>query len=164
MISFQVIGEPMPQGSMRIGHGKVQCKVCGRGDAYMVPSGQEKLRPWRAAVKSAAASYMHVRQLPVFRVAVELEVIFYLTRRYATDLERDYPSEKPDWDKLARAIGDALSKVVYDDDKRVVDAIVRKRWVESGCPPGARINVRPMPAPQLSLELGRQLPRAKAAS
>jgi len=36
------------------------------------------------------------------------------------------PSVKPDWDNLGKLVSDALNGVAYDDDKSVVDAVVRK--------------------------------------
>lgn len=36
------------------------------------------------------------------------------------------PTVKPDWDNLGKLVSDALNGVAYDDDKYVVDAVVRK--------------------------------------
>lgn len=48
---------------------------------------------------------------------------------------------EPDWDKLARAIGDALTKVVFADDKQIASANVTKPY---GSKPGVRIMVSMM--------------------
>lgn len=39
----------------------------------------------------------------------------------------------PDVDKLARGVCDAMSGIVYDDDKRVTDLYAAKRYGTPGC-------------------------------
>lgn len=36
------------------------------------------------------------------------------------------PTVKPDWDNIGKLIADALNGIAYDDDKCIVDAMVRK--------------------------------------
>jgi crossover junction endodeoxyribonuclease RusA len=52
-----------------------------------------------------------------------------------------WPSKKPDLSKLVRAIEDALTGVVYDDDARIVMHDITKRYAEPGSPPRAEIVV-----------------------
>lgn len=40
----------------------------------------------------------------------------------------EYPTKKPDADNVIKAIFDALNGVVWHDDTRVVDMVVRKRY------------------------------------
>ena len=36
------------------------------------------------------------------------------------------PTVKPDWDNIGKLVADALNGIAYDDDKCIVDAMVRK--------------------------------------
>lgn len=38
------------------------------------------------------------------------------------------PTKKPDWDNIAKIIGDALNKTAYPDDKQIVDARIIKEF------------------------------------
>ena len=38
------------------------------------------------------------------------------------------PTVKPDWDNIGKLVTDALNGIAYDDDKNIVDAIVRKYY------------------------------------
>lgn len=49
----------------------------------------------------------------------------------------EHPDKTPDIDKLLRAIMDGLTRVLYDDDKRVVRVEVTKEYQD----PGGRIGV-----------------------
>lgn len=40
------------------------------------------------------------------------------------------PTKKPDWDNIAKIIGDALNKTAYPDDKQIVDARIIKEFSE----------------------------------
>lgn len=41
------------------------------------------------------------------------------------------PETRPDADKLLRAVGDALTGVVYRDDAQLTTVVVRKRWAKT---------------------------------
>lgn len=58
--------------------------------------------------------------------AVEMRLTFYLPR--PKTVKRRYPTVKPDIDKLARAVQDALNGIVYRDDAQVVSLSVHKRY------------------------------------
>ncbi len=38
------------------------------------------------------------------------------------------PAKKPDWDNIAKIIGDALNKTAYPDDKQIVNAHIEKHF------------------------------------
>jgi Holliday junction resolvase RusA-like endonuclease len=40
------------------------------------------------------------------------------------------PTKKPDWDNIAKLVGDALNGCAYRDDADVVRAVVTKRWTD----------------------------------
>lgn len=119
MIALTVIGIPAPQGSK-------------------TPWGTEanpNTKPWRAAVAGEAARYFDGR--PLIGVPVEVDALFvfprpkahYRTGRNAHLLKDTAPawcSTKPDADKLARAVGDALTGVLLRDDNLIVEWRIRK--------------------------------------
>lgn len=72
-----------------------------------------------------------------------LDVEFVLPRRAgAPKTFTPAHTRKPDVDKLLRAVGDALSQVVWTDDSRVTDWHGTKREAAPGETPGARIRLR----------------------
>jgi Holliday junction resolvase RusA-like endonuclease len=52
-----------------------------------------------------------------------------------------WPATKPDADKLARATLDSLTGILFDDDSRIVELSVLKRYAAPG-QEGASITVR----------------------
>ncbi len=151
-LSFFVAGIPVPQGSMK---GFV---VNGRA---VVTADNKKTRPWRQDVAAAAeeAAFRFPGDTPI---AVYLT--FYMPRpknHYGTGRNTaqlrasapPFPTTKPDVDKLARAILDALKTAgVYRDDAQVVDLVTHK--VYDAGRPGVQVHVWvvPPPTPPRSLD------------
>jgi len=144
-LQFVVHGRPAPQGSKRaVGRDK-------HGRSMMVEA-SKYLKPWRTLVAYAAAEAFGDR--PLFTGAIELTLDFHFTRpksHYRSGaatshlLRAGAPLHHittPDYDKLARAIGDALTGIVIQDDAQIWDAHVSKRYSEAGRGPGVRITVR----------------------
>lgn len=126
MIEFIVHGEPAPQGSKN------------QWGAEANP----RTKPWRANVSASAAAQMHIRQQTLFTEAVQVKVEFVFTRpkshygtgRNAGTLKQhapEYVSRAPDVDKLARAILDAMTGIVFRDDAQVAHLNVWKRYGDS---------------------------------
>lgn len=123
--SFFVPGIPAPQGSKRY-----------LGDGRMVES-SKRVKPWRADIRAAA---MQTFQQPITG-AIRLDLYFAMPRpkshfgtgRYASRLRPSAPghhTQKPDLDKLVRAVGDALTGVAYHDDSQVVGGTHMKGWAD----------------------------------
>lgn len=70
-------------------------------------------------------------------VAVGLECTFYLAKPKAVK-RRLFPMKKPDFDKLTRAVADALTGIVYDDDGQICESVIHKRY---GAPERTEIRV-----------------------
>ena len=49
--------------------------------------------------------------------------------------------QPPDVDKMSRAILDALTNVVYQDDCQVIKKTVNKRWAREGEEHGAHVTI-----------------------
>lgn len=131
-ISFTVLGEPAPQGSKT---------RAGTGMREANPA----TAPWRSTVTAAASEAM-VGRLPLVG-HLELRAVFVFPRPVShwgtgRNLEQlkssapAYRSSKPDLDKLLRAIGDAMSGIVYRDDAQIAVVRAEKHY---GTPPCAHI-------------------------
>lgn len=124
-----VAGTARSQGSKSIGHDAKTGRRWVRED-------NPKSRPWRDQVSRAAAEvYAGV----ALDKALRFDVVEYRVRpagHYGSGrnagLVRDsapaYPTTAPDCDKIARAVCDALTKIVWVDDSRVVDLRVTKEF------------------------------------
>ena len=131
-VVIEVVGLPKPQGSMSaVGRGRV-----------VHPKG---VLAWRKIVATYARQVFHGE---LWDEAVHMDVTFYLPRpkshkKPAVRAGDPYPSRRPDLDKLVRAIGDSLEKVVYAQDSRIVETLSRKRWTRwPDGKPGARIELK----------------------
>lgn len=120
--TFTVHGTPAPQGSKNVSRA---------GHLYEANKGH---KAWRQKVEAAArAEDIQFGDKPV---QVHLEFFFTTPKRPKFRL----PAVKPDLDKLARSINDALSKSgMIHDDARITDQHLSKRYAET---PGVRITIR----------------------
>ena len=113
-MTFTVYGRPQPQGSM---------KSYGRG--FGMVSDNPKLDPWRKTVAIEAKIVMRRQGIAFATGAVALSLVFYFKRPKSAPNHKRV-TVKPDLDKLCRAIGDALSKICYNDDAQIVELRARK--------------------------------------
>lgn len=146
MISFDVLGTPAPKGSSR--------PMLNRktGIAFSFAGGskqaEQKLRSWDANVRDQARLAVGESAAPVFvGVPLAVEITFRMQRPAGHWGKRGLkpsaplaPASKPDLDKLARSTLDSLTGLVFDDDSRIVELVVRKVFAEPGLE-GARIVV-----------------------
>ena len=61
-----------------------------------------------------------------------------------------YHCVKPDSSKLQRSTEDALSNLAYEDDARICDMVIKKRWCVGDERPGALITLIPLSRQQRS--------------
>lgn len=125
-LQFEIHGTPQPQGS------KTLTRFGG------LREDNKHLAPWRADAIAAIRAEMG-DLLPV-TAAVTVEAEFYFTRprshygtgRNAMSVKPAAPllhSQKPDLDKLLRALGDALTQGgAIRDDSQVVQIDASKHW------------------------------------
>ena len=131
MLALFVPGRPAPQGSKR-----------HVGNGILVES-SKAVAPWRTAVAWHAAQ-AHPHALLDGPLAVRVE--FVMPRPAGCPKRTTPPAVKrPDVDKLARAILDALSDVVWRDDSQIVDLHATKRLAALDEQPGAHISVAYLP-------------------
>lgn len=133
-----VAGDPAPQGSKR---------HVGRG---VLIESSKRVKPWRQDVREACLAAIAERGgtgAVLIPGPCKVHVEFVL-RRPASAPKRSTPpaAKRPDVDKLARAVLDALSSAgVYADDARVIDLHVTKRIAEIGEQTGCLISVTAVP-------------------
>lgn len=142
MKNFFVAGTPKPQGSKRAFVNR------RTGRAQMVESAGEPLKDWRGIVDLVA-----IEHGPPVSGPVEVTLTFYLTRpkshygtgRNAGTLKPKAPKEhiqKPDIDKLTRAVLDSLSGRLFHDDSQVSTVTAVKVWQPRGMMSGCQISVK----------------------
>ena len=146
-VMFHVPGIPKPQGSKRhVGGGRLVESSPG-------------LQAWRRAVRFAATQmFTHTKPFtgPV-GVALNFRLprpkSHYRTGRFAGRLRKAAPmlvTTRPDIDKLARAVLDALTGPCYLDDNQVASLQATKKYVDLSSPrapeqvPGVMIYVTPL--------------------
>lgn len=121
LISFQVRGLPIPQGSTRawVLHGKPVITSTAKG-----------LATWRRLVADVAQNYAPAEP---WDGPVGIELHFGLPKpKSAPKRKRVWPDKRPDLDKLTRAVLDALTYVVFGDDSQVVEIQASKDYGAPG--------------------------------
>lgn len=114
----------------------------------IVTDSNRSVKSWSQLVAEGANHA--IGQLPpgergVLEGPVRLTVAFYMPRPKKFQ-KRGVPVAHvtaPDWDKLSRAVSDALSHVVYRDDRQVVEAVIGKFYTGVDEPPHVNVRVEP---------------------
>lgn len=133
-VCLRVAGHPVTQGSKR-------AFVAG-GHARLVESGGDRHKLWRHAVNDEARRGWVEAPLAgpvVLDLIFDIQPPKSLTR--ARRAAGPVGQRSGDLDKLARAVLDALTGVVYLDDSQVVELVVTKRWAGPGGP-GVTIGIK----------------------
>ena len=122
-ITITVGGIAQPQGSknafpVKLKGGGVRCVV--------VDANSKSLTHWRTQIANAARDEMSGD--PLFDGPLGVIITINLPRPQSRAKRHHYPDRRPDWEKLARAAGDALTGVVWTDDARIVTGLVGKRY------------------------------------
>lgn len=113
MDEFVVLGQPIPQGSMRhVGGGRIVSK-------------NPKLKKWREQVAKVVTDQVGS---PQHEGPISVTALFQVQKPQSA--KREYPTVPPDLDKLQRAIGDALSidAAYIKDDAQIVEWHVTKQY------------------------------------
>ena len=143
MITFDVLGLPQPQGSMK--------SLGNRGGrTILTHSNGAALMPWRQVLASAALA-ARPDGWDLSR-PVGLSLTFRFPRpagHYRTNgtLKPAAPSAKltkPDLDKLIRACGDAWAGIVYRGDQQIVSIAAAKRFIVGTEAPGLLATIIPL--------------------
>jgi|SRR5262245_22271776 len=146
VITFDVVGTPSTQGSMR-------AFIAG-GRAHVTQGGSKESRAalssWREAVAAEARrrhedrQWEHGDNVGLLQCPVQIRLNFRMLRpKSEPKTKRTWPikARSGDVDKLARAVLDALTGVLIADDSQVIGLVVSKDW---GDPPGCQVALRPV--------------------
>lgn len=146
VLSFEVLGTPMPKGSARsfvVGERQVDGSVL-HARAVTVADNKKPLAHWQTQIANEARQEMRKggppKALPDFTGPLTVRAVFEFNRPRSVKRRR-HPSVKPDLDKLLRAVLDALTNVCWQDDAQVVHVTCEKRYRPEPGPEGALIIV-----------------------
>jgi len=126
-VEFTVRGRPISKGSMRSFAHKTTGKVVTIHD-------NKRSRQWQKQIAQVAAFH----SAEPWEGPVELHLIFSFKRPKSAP-GREYPTVRPDLDKLARAVLDALTGVIYKDDSQVVGISAQKIY---GTQEGVEVQIK----------------------
>lgn len=128
MIEFTIPGEPNGQGRPRF------TTINGHAKAY----DPEKSRNYKAFVKLLAAEAIKKSDWKCTESAVLIRIDAYMgipsskPKKFKegamTGLIR--PTKKPDVDNIFKCVTDAISGIIYNDDKQIVHSVITKKYSE----------------------------------
>jgi crossover junction endodeoxyribonuclease RusA len=143
MVTFTVIGTPVPKGSFRAYTYRRSAQK-GGGIGARATNDNPKTSSWQARI--AFEARLAMRRLSIqFGGAVDIRAVFYMPR--PKSLAKSYQGPhlvKPDLDKLQRALFDALKDVLFTDDSQVVHVDSWKHYAALGTEPRAEVTVTPV--------------------
>lgn len=131
MITINVTGRPAGAGSKSFYQGK-----CAPASKYQ--------KPWQEAVSAAAylAKPDNLIEAPIvidFSFMIKRPKSHYLKSK---GLKDSAPTTPPiDLDKLIRSTADALTGLIYEDDKQIVEITAKKAYSPVRSASGARIKI-----------------------
>jgi Holliday junction resolvase RusA-like endonuclease len=143
ILAFTVYGLPQSKGSMKP-------RIVRTKDGRQIPivtDSNRGVRSWEQLIKAAAsqtiATFPH-NDWRLFALGVRLSIAFYLPRPQKYDAPKYRGAfvphcTAPDLDKLARAVLDALTAIVYHDDKQVTELVAAKYYAIDTA---ARVDIR----------------------
>lgn len=142
-VSFTVHGVAAPAGSKKGFYNKKAGRV-------IITDDSKRSRPWKAQISDAAAEAMNGADL--LDGPLLLELVFWVNRpkgHFGTGRNAETvkpgapfaPTVKPDLLKLARAVEDALTGIVYRDDAQIACETLQKAYTTAS----ARTEIRVAP-------------------
>lgn len=144
MIEFDVVGLPVPKGSMKgFVPGWRQSQITQRSPRVVLTSTTKGLPAWTALVRYAAIC----AQVPkVDAGPVTVGLVFRLPPPDAirkSGKPRPPHCTRPDLDKLIRAVLDAITGVGWHDDNQVAEIRASKRYTLPLEEPGVKVYIVP---------------------
>ena len=131
VLEFTIPGEPNGQGRPRF------TTINGHAKAY----DPEKSRNYKAFVKILAMEAVKQCGWKCTELPVSVGITAYMgiplskpkkfKERALSGLER--PAKKPDIDNIFKCVSDAISEIIYKDDKQIVESHIIKRYAETPC-------------------------------
>ena len=141
-VTLTVHGLPQPKGSTKAfvpRRWAVNAYAAGVSPRAVVTSDNPKVKGWQLAITAAAVQSR--AQSAAFDGPVSVTCTFALPRPASYPKRVVDHVRKPDLDKLARAVLDALRGVLFGDDATVTELHATKGYAFAGCSPGVVITV-----------------------
>ena len=134
IVIFTAFGNPETKGSARA---FVRGKTANGTPRAIVTNDNPRCKAWSAIVAARARLAIGLR--PPIAGPVSVDVTFFLKcpKSIKGRKQKGYEGPLLDLDKLLRAFLDALTGIVYIDDKQVVMVQARKEWGT----PGASVSI-----------------------
>ncbi len=126
-VEFFVHGLPESQGSARA--------FVHNGRAH-ITSANPKLNDWRRLVADGAQDHA-----TLFVGPISMQLRFYLPKPKSIPKKVEWPAKRPDLDKLIRAIGDALTGIMWHDDSQICVIYALKLYADTEHPPGVFVGI-----------------------
>jgi Holliday junction resolvase RusA-like endonuclease len=135
-VTFRVVAVPVTKGSVR-------AFVPPGTSRAVLTSTSTGLKAWEALIRAAATPVIATLAPRAVGVVVGVEFVLPRPKAHPKTREREHTT-KPDLDKLARAVLDALTGIAYADDAQVCALTCRKRYAWISEQPGALVTVGPL--------------------
>lgn len=137
---FRVGG--MPQG-------KARARFTKSGHSYTPAQTRRYEQAIKAAALAKALTCGWLKSDEPIRIQIgayfAIPRSFSKSKRAAAQWGNLYPTVKPDADNIAKVVCDALNEVAYNDDKQIVECVVRKRYCTAYDEPHVVVSVERMP-------------------
>jgi Holliday junction resolvase RusA-like endonuclease len=121
-ISITVAIEAVPKGSVRAFIAPKQNR------AIIVQDKHYQLRLYESILRDHLSQAMQEQSL--FEGPVRVRIVFNRSRPKSKRKKAMYAATRPDIDKLARAVLDAMTGIVFVDDAQVAGLIAEKRYAD----------------------------------
>lgn len=134
-IQFRVMGEPVPQGSMRA--------FITKSGRPIITHSNRNTKEWRQRISTEAQA----RRPPQWEMetAILVNIDFFMPRPKSLPKKVEEDVKRPDLDKLIRAVLDSLTGIFYNDDSQVVGIFASKKYAGKNVAPGCEIRIVPRP-------------------
>lgn len=146
-ISFEVLGAPVPEGSL---HGIPIRGKNGKTSVNLIHNNDKELKKYRKTIANVADEFHDIMYTENTDMGYEISIIFYIQRPEST--KRPLPTVRGtgDLDKLVRAVLDAVTandkysiKGLFKDDSQVIRIKATKYYTEAENPePKTKITLR----------------------
>lgn len=130
-IIVRVMGEPVPQGSVRA--------FVTKSGRPIITHSNRNTKEWRQRIATEAQA-KRPAHWDMDR-AIFLSVTFLMPRPKSLPKKVFQDVKRPDLDKLIRAVMDALTGIYYQDDSQVVLISATKNYVGKDDTPGVEIRI-----------------------
>ncbi len=130
-VAFKVMGEPVPQGSVRA--------FVTKSGRPIITHSNRNTTEWRQRIARVAQD-TRPNKWEMDR-AILLDIVFLMPRPKSLPKKIIQDVKRPDLDKLVRAVMDALTGIFYQDDSQVTQLTASKNYTQKDDPPGVVIRI-----------------------